>query len=191
MPVLALASCATTYQPLGATGGYEDYQTAGDKYEIYFHANGYTAPRTVYQFFLMRAAEIAQQNNYPSFYVLQAEDWGSNETVVTPGRVRRVEYVNVYRSYSRSRYGNTGFLDTDTVVVTEPPRVYHFYTPGFHGLIQLVKEPIKDKPAPFDAQKVYDDGMAMKDEIDSYNRQVSIAGGVAAGLVILGSVFLY
>ena len=195
VPVLFVAACATTYQPLGPTGGYEDYQAAGDQYEIYFRANGYTSPKTVYQFFLMRAAQIAMQNQYPSFYVLKAEDWSTTDAIVTPGRVRTVEYVNVYRTYSRSRYGNVGFLDTvvthNTVTIATPPQVTYIYSPGFHGRIQLVKEPLKDQPPPFDALQVYDDGLAMKDQIDSYNRQVSLAGGVAVGLIILGSVMLY
>jgi len=37
---LALASCATDYQPQGFTGGYSDYLTAPDEAVITFHDNG-------------------------------------------------------------------------------------------------------------------------------------------------------
>jgi hypothetical protein len=192
LSLLLLASCATTYQPLGPNGGYEDYQTSGDQYEIYFRSNGYTPPDTVYQFFLMRAAEIAMKNHYRSFYVTQAEDWAGTATVVTPGQAYATEHVNVYRTYSRSRYGNIGYIETTVtsgpVVVYSPPRVYQIRLPGFHGRIQLVNSPLEGQPKPFDAQSVYDDGLALKDQIDSYNHQVMIAGGVVVTAVVVGSI---
>lgn len=192
---LVLASCATTYQPIGASGGFQDYPTAADQYEIYFRANGYTSPQTVYQFFLMRAAEIAMKRHYSSFYVLEAEDWSTRETYYTPGRMRTVEYVNVYRTYSRSRYGNIGFVDTTvsqgSVTYYSPGRAYHISLPGFRGRIQLVNSPLENQPAPFDAQSVYDDGLALKDQIDAYNRDVQIAGGVAVGVVVAGLLLFH
>ena len=194
LSLLLLASCATTYQPIGWNGGYQDYRAGGDQYEIYFRSNGYTSADTVYQFFLMRAAEIAMKNHYSSFYVRQAEDWAGTETVVSPGRAYTTGYVNVYRTYSRSRYGDMGFIETtvtsDPVVVYAPPRVYRIRLPGFHGRIQLVNAPLEGQPKPFDAQSVYDDGLALKDQIDSYNRQVTIAGGVVvAAAIVAGALF--
>jgi hypothetical protein len=195
LSLLLLASCATTYQPLGWSGGYEDYRATGDQYEVYFRSNGYASPNTVYQFFLMRAAEIAMKNRYSSFYVLQAEDWAGTATVVTPGRAYETGYVNVYRTYSRSRYGNIGYIETTVttgpVVVYTPPRVYKIRLPGFHGRIQLVNERLEGQPQPFDAQSVYDDGLALKDQVDSYNRQVAIVGGVAVAAVVVGSLLFH
>jgi hypothetical protein len=41
--LLALAGCATDYQPQGFTGGYDDYLTAPDVAVVTFHhGNGYT-----------------------------------------------------------------------------------------------------------------------------------------------------
>jgi hypothetical protein len=195
LSLLFLASCATTYQPLGWNGGYEDYRAGSDQYEIFFRSNGYSSTDTVYQFFLMRAAEIAMKNHYSSFYVLQAEDWAGTETVVTPGRAYATGYVNVYRTYSRSRYGDRGYIETTVtsgpVIVYSPPRVYQIRLPGFHGRIQLVNKSLEGQPQPFEAQSVFDDGLALKDQVDSYNRQVEIAGGVVVAAAVVGGILLH
>ncbi len=190
---LLLASCATTYQPMGATGGYRDFQTAGNQYTVYFNGNGYTSSDTVYQFFLTRAAELALNNHYTSFYVVKVQDDSTRQTVVVPGQSYTTSHVDVYRTWVRSRYGNIGFLDTVTehsVTVSTPPSVYSYEQPGFRGEVMLVNEPLKGQPAPFDAQTVYKDGMTLKDRIDTENRDVTMAAGAAA-LAVIAITIIY
>ncbi len=185
---LLLTSCATTYQPLGPTGGYSDYQTNQNQYYVYFNGNGYTSHDEVYQFFLTRAADIALNHHFKSFYVLQAQDASTTETYYTPGTARTTRYVDVYRTYVRSRYGDVGYLDTTVadryVTVYTPPTAYTVDKPGFRGQVLLVNEPIKGQAQPFDAQTVYKDGMQLKSRIDQENRDMTMAGGAAALAVI-------
>ncbi len=190
--LILLASCATTYQPLGATGGYEDYQTSGDQYYVYFDGNAYTSRETVYRFFLTRAAEIALNNHYRYFYILNERDTSTAETFYTPGHADTTRYVDVYRRWAESRYGNIGFLDTvreHSITVYTPPRAYTIRRPGFSGEVMLVNQPLQGQPAPFDAETVYRDGMDLKGRIDSENQQTELAGGAAAAAIIAIAIF--
>ena len=47
LSLLAVASCATGYQPKSLTGGFSDYMTAPDEAIVMFHANGYTSMERV------------------------------------------------------------------------------------------------------------------------------------------------
>ncbi|MGA2976521.1 MAG: hypothetical protein ABSF77_14530 [Spirochaetia bacterium] len=190
---LVLVSCATTYQPAGYTGGYRDFHASNEQYFVYFEANGYTDAQTAYQFFLTRAAEIALNNGYPYFYILQSQDISRTETYYTPGTAQTTITSNVYRTYSR--YGNIGYLDTSvysTAVTTyTPPQAYYVNKPGFRGQILLAKEQIKDQPPPFDAKVVYRDGMDLNARVESRNKTVGMIAGIGTALFVVVSVTFY
>jgi len=83
--LLALASCATDYQPQGFTGGYSDYLTAPDEAVITFHGNGYTAPERVGQMAALRCAEVTLQHSYRYFIIIGASDLSGTTSFTTPG----------------------------------------------------------------------------------------------------------
>ena len=58
LSLLAVASCATGYQPKSLTGGFSNYMTAPDEAIVMFHANGYTSMERVIGMVALRCAEI-------------------------------------------------------------------------------------------------------------------------------------
>ncbi len=64
---MGLVACATPYQKLGATGGYEDFPISGNSYHVSFHGNGLIGSAKVNQYFLRRCAEITLEKGFDFF----------------------------------------------------------------------------------------------------------------------------
>ena len=71
---LALAACATPYQRWGNRGGYLETRLREDEYEVSFAANLATNRATIYDYALLRAAEIGARLGFTHFAVLGATD---------------------------------------------------------------------------------------------------------------------
>jgi hypothetical protein len=125
--LLALAGCATDYQPQGFTGGYDDYLTAPDVAVVTFHGNGYTAAERVVEMAGLRCAEMTLAHGYRYFVMLGASDVSRTSSFTTPG------YANTYGSaYAVGNYA-TG---SATTYIT-PPRTFSFYKPGILVSIKM------------------------------------------------------
>jgi hypothetical protein len=68
---LALARCATPYQPISSRGGYFDHQTRPSIHFVLFAANGFTNLQTVRDYWQRRVEEICGLRR---LVVLSAED---------------------------------------------------------------------------------------------------------------------
>ncbi len=184
--VLLLVSCATTYQPLGSGGGYSDYKLSATQYYVYFVANANTSQDTAYKFFLTRAAQIAIEKGYTGFYVFKLQNSSVTRTYVTPGTASTYVYRDVVPDYYG--IGGIGFLSPRfyerAVTVYNPPQYYRIAEPGYRGQILLANEQIKGQPPPFNAKTIYDEGMALKHQIDLENRQTALAAGIGTVIVI-------
>lgn len=123
LALLALAGCATDYQPQGFTGGYDDYLTAPDVAVVTFHGNGYTAAERVVEMAGLRCAEVTLQHGYRYFVMIGASDVSGSFSFTTPGSAHT--YGNVYGG---------GFSATTTV---NPPRTFSFYKPGILVSIKM------------------------------------------------------
>lgn len=117
---LALARCATDYQPQGFTGGYSDYLTAPDEAMITFHGNGYTAPERVGQMAALRCAEVTLEHNYRYFIMVGASDLSRTTSFTTPG------YAQTYGS----AFGTGNFATGTATTTYTPPQTYRFFKPG-------------------------------------------------------------
>jgi hypothetical protein len=82
---LALAGCATEYQPQGFTGGYSDFLTAPDEAVIAFHGNGFTSGERAAQMAALRCAEVTLEHGYRYFVLVAVSDVSSNASFTTPG----------------------------------------------------------------------------------------------------------
>lgn len=71
--VLALASCATAYQPRGATGGYQERQLSASRWYVEFFGNGKTRRDTVFGYWLNRCAELTVEKGYDHFVLISKE----------------------------------------------------------------------------------------------------------------------
>ncbi len=79
--VTFISSCAvtrsTSYQKNGFTGGFAETRLGDDMFDVRFQGNGYTSPEKTNDFCLLRCAELAEQNNYPYFVVIDNKEGGS------------------------------------------------------------------------------------------------------------------
>jgi hypothetical protein len=81
---LMLVGCVTTYQPVGFTGGYSDTQLQPNMFRVIFRGNGYTSAERASDFCLLRCAELALQNSYPYFVIVDASNGVGYSTYTTP-----------------------------------------------------------------------------------------------------------
>jgi hypothetical protein len=125
--LLALASCATDYQPQGFTGGYSDFLTAPDEAVITFHGNGYTAPERVVQMAALRCAEVTLEHGYRYFIPIGAADVSGATSFTTPG------YAQTYGS----AFGTGNFATGTATTTYTPPQTYRFFKPGVTLTIKM------------------------------------------------------
>lgn len=78
----ALFSCSTPYQRSGFGGGYEDSRINEDMFLVSFKATRSTSESTVYRYFLRRCAEIASQNGYDYFSILDNRNGGNKAHIM-------------------------------------------------------------------------------------------------------------
>jgi len=70
-PLVVLMSCATLYQSEGLfTNGYSDLRAGQDTFVVTFRANEHTSAEKVEKYALRRAAEVARQNGYRYFVII-------------------------------------------------------------------------------------------------------------------------
>jgi hypothetical protein len=90
---LALAGCATRYQAMGFTGGYEEVQLAPDTYRINVEANGYSTSSRAEELALLRAADLTIQRGFSRFVVTGGTGVSQQFAGTTPITVNRVGNV--------------------------------------------------------------------------------------------------
>ena len=67
--ILALSSCATSYGPLGPTGGYYDKKLGNDTYDVAFKGNPLVSEAQIRDLLLIRCAMITMEHGHASFVV--------------------------------------------------------------------------------------------------------------------------
>lgn len=191
LAALLVSSCSTTYVPKNLMGGYSDRVLGAEVYSVSFDGNGYTSQQTAWNLFLTRAAEIALDNDYSGFYVLDIQDTTRDSSYVTPGYSRSYTTTNISGSYNT--YGNVrGFYATSgstTTTLYYPPQVHSITKPGYTGRILLVNKRIDGQPAPYDAGVTYRIGKDLTKQLENQNTTVTliVVGASAVALVVAGS----
>ena len=71
--ILILSGCATAYQPKGLSGGFSEIQLSVDTFQVSFNGNGYTDPSRATEFTLLRSSEIALENGYRYFVIIDSK----------------------------------------------------------------------------------------------------------------------
>jgi hypothetical protein len=127
---LALASCATGYQPQSFTGGFSGYLTAPDEAVIMFHGNGYTSAERVVEMAALRCADITLEHGYRYFVGVGMADLSSNSSFTTPG------YASTYGSVFG--YGNYATANATTIIT--PPQRFNIYRPAISVTIRMSNE---------------------------------------------------
>lgn len=148
--LLAASGCATKYQRMGITGGYDDFQITDNTFEVTFRGNGYTRAETVRRYILRRASELTLQSGYTHFLPLHETD-RTRVDVVTHSSGSATAYGHRGRAYA---YGSS----YDYSQSVEKPAV--------SMRIRCFRAPLPDDPDLIDAQaflrmnfaKAYGDG---------------------------------
>ena len=106
-----LGACATAYQPQGATGGYSQTQLGENVFQVTFKGNGYIDRETVADYALLRSAEVALENGFKYFVIVDAQQYSKHGTYTTPTTTYGSAYSSGgYVQGSATTYGGQTFL---------------------------------------------------------------------------------
>ena len=97
--VLALAGCATAFQPKGLSGGYSATALAPNVFEIYFHGNGYTSEERAKDFALLEAADVTLAHGFEYFQIAAGSSKANTQAA----------YLPQYSTTTASAYGSGGY----------------------------------------------------------------------------------
>ena len=139
--MLLLTGCATSYQSDSWTGGFSEIQLGEDLYHVSFEGNRYTDTKRVRDFALLRAAEIALENGYDYFAIVDSNDATETDTITTPKETQVVTVVDAFGNVGQSLRQTGG----ETLVVTKP---------GAENRILLLNDPAKVDGEALDAEMV-------------------------------------
>ena len=93
---LLLASCATGYQEKGLTGGFSETQLGENIFRVSFNGNAYTSMERAADFTLLRSAELAVENGFSYFVIIDEDQSTELSTYTTPTQSHTT--ANVYGS---------------------------------------------------------------------------------------------
>ena len=101
-----LAGCATTYQPKGYFGGYDELRIGVDTFLVSFNGNSRTSASRAHDFLLLRCADVALANGATHFRIEELTDETQRRLVETPTQATTTGYVQTY--------GNTSYANLHT-----------------------------------------------------------------------------
>lgn len=130
LAILFIYGCATPYQGDGFSGGYSETQLDENVFRVSFRGNGYTRRDRVADFTLLRSAELALQNGYKYFVIVEAKSHTTTSTHTTPTTTNTTANVWGTGNYA---YGNA----TST---TTGGQTYNISKPSSSNTIICFKE---------------------------------------------------
>ena len=135
---ILLSGCATSYQTMGISGGFEESNIEGDVWRITFGGNGYATRETVQTYWLYRCSEVALANGFDGFEIL------SNIQLVKNSNPE--DYLGTKSSFIKTGGGG---------VVYVPLYIDESNKPSIEADIQLLKLPFEARPPKvFDAHEL-------------------------------------
>lgn len=146
-----LSACATAYQPQSFSGGFSETQLAEDAFQVTFKGNGYTAEDRASDFTLLRSAELALENGYQYFVIVDAQQYEKKGFYTTP--VQSHTTANAYGTGNYA-YGTATTTTTggQTFMFSKPRRTNTIICfrekPEVDGLVydaEFVSQSIKTK----------------------------------------------
>jgi len=139
----------TSYVPLDKAGGYSETQLTEDRWRVNFHGNAHTPRERVWDFCMLRCAEVTRDAGYHYFLMTEigADDSVASRTSTSSGYTqgRSTGSVNVYPTYqggASGSYSGTYKGYTTPPVTTTSTHV----SPGLWMIIKCLHEepPTKD-----------------------------------------------
>jgi hypothetical protein len=137
-----LSGCATSYQPKSFTGGYSETRLREDIFEVSFRGNGYTSRERAADFSLLRSAELAIENGFSYFIIINSEKDASVSTYTSPSTSHTT--LNAYGS-GQHMYGNAA-------TTTYAGQTYYVSKPGATNRILCFRQKPENDAIVFEAQ---------------------------------------
>jgi hypothetical protein len=109
---LLLVGCATKYQPQSFSGGFSETQLDTNVFTVTFKGNGYTGRDKANDFALLRSAELAMENGFKYFAIVDAQQYSKNSTFTTP--TTAITNVNANTYGTAYNYGNNTTYNAKT-----------------------------------------------------------------------------
>jgi len=130
---IAVAGCATQYQPNGITGGFDETQLGPKVYRVTFKGNGYTSPERAADLALLRCADLTLQSGYSYFAIVDAQTWNKVSSFTTPTQSYTTGLATAYG------YGNTATAYGQSTTTTYCGQTFTFNKPSATNTIVMVK----------------------------------------------------
>ncbi len=142
-----LVGCATEYGAKSFwAGGFEETQLAPDVYRVTFSANDSTTMVRTSDFALLRAAELALENGYPYFEILDAKQWVNTDVYSTP--------VTTTTTGSVAGSGNT--VAGSSVTTTTGGQTFSSDEPHASNTVRFLKTKDDASSMAYDARFLFD-----------------------------------
>ena len=143
--VVLLSGCATGYQRQGFTGGYTDMKLQDDIFKVSFRGNAYCHQERAEDFVLLRSAEVALENGYKYFIIIDEKSRINTSSYTTPVTATTTGTANVYGNQA-NYYGTTYYSGGQT---------YYFHKPSMTNTIKCFKEkPTNISGMVYDAEQI-------------------------------------
>lgn len=158
-----MQGCATGYKSNGFTGGYSETQLDENVFKVSFRGNGYTRRERAEDFTLLRSAELALENGYKYFVIIDSSSHTRNSTYTTP----------VTSHTTANAYGTGNYAYGTATTTTSGGQTYNISKPSTSNTIVCFKE----KPAAgfsYNAEFIY------KNVSQKYGINNNVSGGNGA-----------
>jgi|TARA_B100000315_G_C14218198_1_gene425239 hypothetical protein len=123
--IILLQGCATPYQAVGFRGGYSETQLDTNVFKVSFRGNGFTSRERTTDFTLLRSAQLALNNGFKYFAIIDENTYVRHSTYTTPTQSQTTGSVR--------GYGNTAYVDATTT--TTGGHTYNFSKPSSSNTI--------------------------------------------------------
>jgi hypothetical protein len=160
---IIFGGCATAYQKQGPTGGYSSYHLAENIFKVTFKGNGFTDKDRASDFALLRSAEVALENGYPFFVIVDERQHSKNSMLTSPGASTTSVHTNTYgtatgygnySTYSGNAYGRATTFNSggQTFLITKPTSTNTIFcfrkkTDTFAYEAKIIRSSIREKYA--------------------------------------------
>lgn len=121
--------CCTSYHSQGITGGYSSIRLAENIFQITFKGNGYTSSQRAADFCLLRSAEIAKENGYLYFIIIENQSTERKSTYTSP----------TTKTYESNIYSKSGTVIGSGRSTTSGGQTYDISRPSANNTIVCFK----------------------------------------------------
>lgn len=114
-----LSGCATTYHKRSYTGGYSETQLGENIFKVLFIGNGYTSRERATDFSLLRSSELALENGFKYFIIVDSQEYTKRNSFTTPTTSQTTGSAYVTGNYISGK-ATTKTTGGQTYVISKP-----------------------------------------------------------------------